>query len=70
MLNGPVQLLGGVGAKAARELSEVDVHTIAELVGSDRLLRNTSHFERLRGTVIKDCLEGQSFLFQRTAYPL
>jgi ScaI restriction endonuclease len=37
MLNGPVQLLGGVGAKAAGELSAVGVHSIAELVGSDQL---------------------------------
>lgn len=37
MLNGPVQLLGGVGAKAARELSEVGIHTIAELVRSNQL---------------------------------
>lgn len=37
MLNGPVQLLDGVGAKAARELIEAGVHTIAELIGSDQL---------------------------------
>jgi len=47
MLEGPVQLLDGVGAKAAKDLSDLGVETIGDLLKAPRL---GSKYEALRAT--------------------